>query len=102
MLLNGLPPRTSPYAPIFPREDGEDVDDQGLHATPPIATLPCVACIGRRDWCYQYSTLGMRSLYGRLTHFEHDGGHETAKDAGLNKQVASAVWRALGYAPPSK
>ena len=101
VLLSALPPRASPYAPIFPRGDGLG---NPMHIVPPIgAAIPCVACMGERDQYFKYGQQGLKSIYGpSLKWFEHTGGHETAKDPEVNGRLADAIWRAVGFEPPSR
>ncbi|EOD14794.1 hypothetical protein EMIHUDRAFT_197363 [Emiliania huxleyi CCMP1516] len=76
-------------APIFPPGGSP------LHASPPIARLPAIACMGRQDPFAPYGRQGLGSIYGALEWFEHGGGHETAKEAEVNSEVAEAIWRAV-------
>ena len=101
VLLSALPPRASPYAPIFPRGEGLG---NPMHIVPPIgAAIPCVACMGERDQYFKYGQQGLKSIYGpSLKWFEHTGGHETAKDPEVNGRLADAIWRAVGFEPPSR
>ena len=94
LLLSALPPRASPYAPIFPP------DGTPMHRTPPIASFPAIACMGRKDGFFSYGEDGLRSIYGKLQWFEHEGGHATAREAEVNDALAKAVWQAAGFSPP--
>jgi len=96
VLLSALPPRATTYAPIYPKQGTP------LHTSPPIATFPCVSCIGVKDQYFEYGKRGLRSIYGQLKWFEHAGGHETAKEPELNEAVAEAIWRSAGYVRPSQ
>ena len=82
------------YAPIFP-EGGNP-----FHPTPPIASMPCIACMGREDQWYEYGKKGLGSVYARLQWVEHAGGHEAAKEPAINDDVARRIWQAAGFAPP--
>lgn len=99
VLLSALPPRTSPYAPIYP-EGGTP-----LHETPPI-DLPCIACMGKQDEWFEYGKKGLHSIYSNLQWLEHTGGHECAKEPEVNDDLAARIRRAAGVdasaaAPPT-
>ena len=51
--------------------------------------------MGRQDPFAPYGRQGLGSIYGALEWFEHGGGHETAKEAEVNSEVAEAIWRAV-------
>ena len=95
LLLSALPPRASPYAPMFPQ------GGTPYHVTPPIETVPCIACMGQKDQFYAYGEKGLKSIYKQLQWFEHASGHECAKEPEVNQRVASAVWSTVGMAPPA-
>ena len=94
VLLSALPPRASPYAPIFPP------GGTPMHAAPPITAHPAIACFGKKDMYFAYGQQGLRSIYSQLEWLEHAGGHETAKEPEVNDALARAIWRAAGFISP--
>ena len=86
VLIAPMPPRAGDYACIMP-----------LPETPPLGGFPCVACMGEQDMYFEYAKR-IDKLYGpQLVWMEHPGGHETPKDAGINRELSEAIWRALGW-----
>jgi hypothetical protein len=90
LLTASMPPRgTGGYAVAVPPPPA-----------PPLADFPCVAMMGREDAFYEWGR-HLFAVYGpRLRWFDHDGGHEAAREPEVNAAVARAIADELGVALP--